>query len=147
MRGVTGNFEAALSESSRVLNVRGQILPSTLADLTLHARLEDGSVVDGESSIKHHEAPLDYVFIRPKHAEAHPEAVRALLEADLIVMGPGSLYTSVLPNLLVEGIAQAVRSSHALKVYICNVATEQGETDTSASTTTCRRSTGTWARA
>jgi uncharacterized cofD-like protein len=129
MRGVTGNFEAALSESSRVLNVRGQILPSTLADLTLHARLEDGSVVDGESSIKHHEAPLDYVFIRPKHAEAHPEAVRALLEADLIVLGPGSLYTSVLPNLLVEGIAQAVRSSRALKVYICNVATEQGETD------------------
>src|SRR5947209_6282993 len=74
MRGVTGNFEAALSESSRILNVRGQILPSTLADLTLHARLEDGSVVDGESSIKHHQAPLDYVFIRPKHAEAHPEA-------------------------------------------------------------------------
>lgn len=129
MRGVTGNFEAALSESSRVLNVRGQILPSTLADLTLHARLTDGSVVDGESSIKHHAAPLDYVFVRPKHAEAHPEAVRALLEADLIVMGPGSLYTSVLPNLLVEGIAQAVRTSRALKVYVCNVATEQGETD------------------
>lgn len=129
MRGVTGNFEAALSESSRVLNVRGQILPSTLADLTLHARLTDGAVVDGESSIKHHTAPLDYVFVRPKHAEAHPEAVRALLEADIIVLGPGSLYTSVLPNLLVEGIAQAIRSSRALKVYICNVATEQGETD------------------
>ena len=129
MRGVTGNFEAALSETSRVLNVRGQILPSTLANLTLHARLTDSSVVDGESSIKHHDAPLDYVFIRPKHAEAHPEAVRAILEADIIVMGPGSLYTSVLPNLLVEGIAQAVRSSGALKVYVCNVATEQGETD------------------
>lgn len=129
MRGVTGNFEAALSESSRILNVHGQILPSTLADLTLHARLADSSIVDGESSIKHHVAPLDYVFVRPKHAEAHPEAVRALLEADLIVMGPGSLYTSVLPNLLVEGIAQAVRASGALKVYVCNVATEQGETD------------------
>ncbi|HKC73615.1 MAG TPA: gluconeogenesis factor YvcK family protein, partial [Chloroflexota bacterium] len=129
MRGVTGNFEAALSESSRVLRVRGQILPSTLADLTLHARLTDGSVVHGESSIKHHEAPLDYVFVRPKHAEAHPEAVRALLEADVIVMGPGSLYTSVLPNVLVEGIAQAVRASRALTIYVCNVATERGETD------------------
>src|SRR5918912_573632 len=129
MRGVTGNFEAALSETSRILRVRGQILPSTLADLTLHARLTDGSVVHGESSIKHHAAPLDYVFVRPKHAEAHPEAVRALLEADVIVMGPGSLYTSVLPNLLVEGIAQAVRASRALKIYVCNVATEHGETD------------------
>lgn len=129
MRGVTGNFEAALSESSRVLNVRGQVLPSTLADLTLHARLTDGSVVDGESSIKHHKAPLDYVFVRPKHADAHPEAVRAILEADLIVLGPGSLYTSVLPNLLVEGVAQAIRASRAPVVYVCNVATEQGETD------------------
>lgn len=129
MRGVTGNFEAAIGETSRVLRVRGQILPSTLADLTLHARLIDGSVVDGESSIKHHAAPLDYVFVRPKHAEAHPEAVRAILEADIIVLGPGSLYTSVLPNLLVDGVAQAVRSSKALKVYICNVATEAGETD------------------
>src|SRR5207245_1580024 len=129
MRGVTGNFEAALSETSRILRVRGQILPSTLADLTLHARLTDGSVVHGESSIKHHEAPLDYVFVRPKHAEAHPEAVRALLEADVIVMGPGSLYTSVLPNVLVEGIAQAVRASRALTIYVCNVATERGETD------------------
>src|SRR5919197_1480772 len=129
MRGVTSNFEAALSETSRILRVRGQILPSTLADLTLHARLTDGSVVHGESSIKHHAAPLDYVFVRPKHAEAHPEAVRALLEADVIVLGPGSLYTSVLPNLLVEGIAQAVQASRALKVYVCNVATECGETD------------------
>src|SRR5919201_1947665 len=129
LRRVTGNFEAALSETSRILRVRGQILPSTLADLTLHARLTDGSVVHGESSIKHHTAPLDYVFVRPKHAEAHPEAVRALLEADVIVLGPGSLYSSVLPNLLVEGIAQAVRASRALKMYVCNVATERGETD------------------
>ncbi|MCA1598973.1 MAG: YvcK family protein [Chloroflexi bacterium] len=129
MRGVTGNFEAAISETGRILRVQGQILPSTLADLTLHARLIDGSVVDGESSIKHHEAPLDHVFVRPKHAEAHPEAVRALLEADVIVLGPGSLFTSVLPNLLVDGVAQAVRASHALKVYVCNVAEEQGETD------------------
>jgi len=129
MRGVTGNFEAALSESSRILRVHGQILPSTLADLTLHARLTDGTVVDGESSIKHHMAPLDHVFVRPKHPEAHPEAVRALLEADVIVLGPGSLFTSVLPNLLVDGIAQAVRASAAIKVYVCNVAEEQGETD------------------
>lgn len=129
MRGVTGNFEAAISETGRILRVHGQILPSTLADLTLHARLADGSVVDGESSIKHHKAPLDHVFVRPKHAEAHPEAVRALLEADVIVLGPGSLFTSVLPNLLVGGVAQALRASPALKVYVCNVAEEQGETD------------------
>jgi len=129
MRGVTGNFEAALSESSRILRVHGQVLPSTLADLTLHARLVDGSVVDGESQIKHHIAPLDYVFVRPKHAEAHAEAARALLDADMIVLGPGSLFTSVLPNLLVEGIADALRRTRALRVYVCNLAAEQGETD------------------
>jgi len=130
MLGVTGgNFERAILETSRVLRVRGQILPSTLADLALKARFTDGTTVIGESQITHAGQPIERVMIEPRHVPAYPDAVLAIMQADLIVVGPGSLYTSVLPNLLVEDIAQALRLSPALKVYVCNVATEAGETD------------------
>ncbi|MEZ4554330.1 MAG: YvcK family protein [Dehalococcoidia bacterium] len=129
MSEVTGNMEVAIRETSRVLAVRGQILPSTLADVTLSAALADGTVVRGESNIPHAAAPVTSVFIEPASAPVNPEVVRALLEADLIVIGPGSLYTSVLPNLLVRGLGEALLASRAHKVYIPNVATQQGETD------------------
>jgi len=129
MTAITGNFERALRESSRVLAVRGQILPSTLADLTLCAEFEDEDRVEGESEITKTRKKIKRVYLQPSHPPAYPEAIRAILEADLIVIGPGSLYTSVLPNLLVEDIARAVRASNALKVYVCNVATQHGETD------------------
>jgi uncharacterized cofD-like protein len=129
MTGVTGNFEQALRETSRVLAVQGTILPSTLQDVAICAHFTDGSDVCGESRIPEIGKPIERIRLKPAHPGANPEAVRAILEADLIVVGPGSLYTSVVPNLLVEGIAKALLQSDALKVYVCNVATQPGETD------------------
>ncbi len=129
MSGITGNFEQAIRESSRVLAVRGQILPSTLENLTLCAELDDEARVEGESNISKSSEPIKRVYLHPEHPAAYPEATRAILDADLVVVGPGSLYTSVLPNLLVEDLARAVAASNALKVYVCNVATQRGETD------------------
>lgn len=129
MSAITGDFERALRESSRVLAVRGQILPSTLENVTLCAELDDNSVVEGESEIPHGPAPIKRVYLRPADAVAYPEAIRAIQEADLIILGPGSLYTSIMPNLLIEGIASAIRAAKAPKVYVCNVASQPGETD------------------
>lgn len=129
MSGITGNFEQAIRESSRVLAVRGQILPSTLENLTLCAELVDEAKVEGESNISKSSEPIKRVYLQPEHPAAYPESMRAILDADLVVVGPGSLYTSVLPNLLVEDLARALFASNALKVYVCNVATQRGETD------------------
>ena len=139
MAEVTGSFERAVLESGRVLAVRGRVVPSTLQDVTLTADLRAepagmGGVappirVAGESSIGEAGGAIERVYLEPDDAPAYPEAVRALLEADLIVAGPGSLYTSILPNLLVPDIARAVAASRALKVYVCNVATQHGETE------------------
>ena len=125
---VTGSFERALEECSRVLAVRGKVLPSTLADVTLCAELADGRIVRGESAIGHAGSPIRRVLLDPADAPAHPAAVQAILGADVVIVGPGSLYTSVLPSLLVGDLAKAVRDTSARKVYVCNVATEPGET-------------------
>jgi uncharacterized cofD-like protein len=136
MAGVTGDFERAILESSRVLAVRGRVVPSTLQNVTLCADLrgEDEALgklsrVEGESRITEADLPIERVFLRPERVRAYPGALRAILSADLILVGPGSLYTSILPNLLVEDITQAIRASQAVKMYICNVATQVGETD------------------
>ncbi len=133
MAEVTGSFERALLESGRVLAVQGRVLPSTLCDVTLMADLRTEPVgisrVAGQSSITEARGSIERVYLEPDNVPAYPDAVRALLEADLIVAGPGSLYTSVLPNLLVPDVARAVAASRALKVYVCNVATQRGETD------------------
>ena len=129
MTAITGNFERGLRESSRVLAVRGQIIPSSLENLTLCAEFDDDATIDGESSIHLQQKRIRRVFFRPSHPAAHPEAMRAILDADLIVIGPGSLFTSVLPNFLVEDISRSVKSSRAAKVFVCNVANEAGETD------------------
>ncbi len=128
MTGITGSFESALRASSRVLAVRGRIVPSTLEHVTLFAELEDDRVMTGESKVPKGEAPIRRVFLEPRDARAYPEAVSALLEADLVVLGPGSLYTSVLPNLLVPDIAAALDATRAPVVYVANVATQPGET-------------------
>lgn len=129
MYEVLGDFEQAIKASSKVLAVRGQVLPSTLQAIRLYAEYVDGSVMQGESHIPVLGKPIKRVYIEPENAEPPAEAVEALLEADAIVLGPGSLYTSVLPNLLVKGIADAIRKSSALKIYVCNVMTQPGETD------------------
>jgi uncharacterized cofD-like protein len=137
LAAVTGSFERAILEAGRVLAVQGRILPSTLEDVTLVAdlRAEQDAMpagltrVQGESAIPKAGQPIERVFLRPDRVRAYPGAVHALLEADLIIAGPGSLFTSVLPNLLVQDICQAVAASPAFKIYVCNVATQPGETD------------------
>ena len=133
MAGVTGSFERALLESGRVLAIQGNVVPSTLDDVTLMAdvRAEQAGIsrVAGESRIPRANGAIDRVFLAPEKIAAFPGAVSALLDADLIIAGPGSLYTSVLPNLLVPEVARAIAASPAVKVYVCNVATQRGETD------------------
>ena len=128
MTDVTQSFERALYESSRVLAVNGRIVPATTANLSLSARLKDGEIVRGESTITERGGHIDQLLIEPPDAQAFPPAVEAIEQAQLIVIGPGSLYTSILPNLLVSGIAGAMRDAGATKIYVCNVATEKGET-------------------
>jgi len=129
MSEVTGDFEAAVKESSKVLAVRGKVLPSTLESVILKAEYVDGSQVTGESLIPMKRKKIRRVYLSPASAKALPEAIQAIREADCIILGPGSLFTSILPNLLVPDIAKAVRESQATKVYICNVMTQAGETD------------------
>jgi uncharacterized cofD-like protein len=139
LAAITGSFERAILEAGRVLAVKGRILPSTLEDVTLVADLcdDDGlgptpsglTRIQGESAIPKSGQPIERVFLRPDGARAYPEAVRAILDADLVIAGPGSLFTSVLPNLLVQDIRQAVKASPGLRLYVCNVATQPGETD------------------
>jgi uncharacterized cofD-like protein len=128
MADVTGNFEHALRESGKVLAVKGTIVPSTLQDVTLVASI-NGRSVEGESKIPMQNAPITHVFLKPDGAQVNPEAAQAILNAELVVIGPGSLYTSILPNLLVEGMVEAIKASPALKVLICNLASQKGETD------------------
>ena len=127
MSEVTGNFEHAVRESGRVLAVRGDIIPSTLTDVTLVASV-NGTMVEGESKIPAQNGLISRVFLRPDNPALNPEAALALMNAEVIVVGPGSLYTSILPNLLVPGMVDAIRESPALKVFVCNVAEQPGET-------------------
>lgn len=129
MTQVTGSFEQAVLESARVLSVRGRVLPSTLENVTLCAQLIDGVTVRGESAIAHDSPAISDVFLEPANPKAYDPALAAILNADLIVLGPGSLYTSVLPNLLVDGVKEAIAWSRGDSVYVCNVATQEGETD------------------
>jgi uncharacterized cofD-like protein len=130
---ITGSFEQAVAESGRVLAVYGQVLPSTLTSVRLLADLEngDGSIhhVSGETEIRETYGGIRRLWLDPANTPAFPPAISAVLSADLIIIGPGSLYTSLLPNLLVKDLADAVRASQALKFFVCNVATERGETD------------------
>ena len=131
---ITGSFEEAVAESGRVLSVSGRVLPSTLHNVELVAdvRLPHMSSeirVAGESKIPESNGRVRRVWLEPNAPPAFPQAIRALLSADVIVIGPGSLYTSLLPNLLVPDLADAIRASRALKLYICNVATQVGETE------------------
>ncbi len=129
MSGITGNFDAAIKESSRVLNIVGRVLPTTLSVVQLCAELDDGTIVEGESNIPKARKAIRRVFFDPATAMPLDEVIEAIRTADAIVLGPGSLFTSILPNFLVERIAHEVAHATAVKVYVCNVMTQPGETD------------------
>ena len=129
MTNVTGSFERALHESSRVLAVHGQILPATMDSLTISAEMDHGVILRGESSIRETGGRINRVMIEPEDATPYGPVVEAINDAQLILIGPGSLYTSILPNLLVKGVASAITNADATTMYICNVAVERGETD------------------
>jgi uncharacterized cofD-like protein len=129
MTGVTGNFDEAIKVSSRVLNIKGRVLPSTLAVSRLCARLTDGRVIEGESNIPLARGTIERVFLDPPFAAPLDEVIAAIRQADAIVLGPGSLYTSIMPNLLVDRVAREIEAANAIKIYVCNVMTQPGETD------------------
>ncbi|MDE2483446.1 MAG: YvcK family protein [bacterium] len=129
MTGITGNFDKAIKESSRVLNIVGRVLPATLAVVRLCAELDDGTIVEGESNIPLAKRPIRRVFFDPDLVEPLDEALEAIRDADAIVLGPGSLFTSILPNFLIDRIAAEVARAHAVKIYVCNVMTQPGETE------------------
>ncbi len=126
---VTGDFEKAVKESSKVLAIRGHVVPATVSNVQLVAEYEDGTVTEGEAKIPKPGLRIKTVFLKPEDAQPTQDALSAIEQADVIILGPGSLYTSVIPNLLIKRISDAISSSHAYKVYVCNVMTQPGETD------------------
>ena len=129
MNEVTGDMETALKESSKVLAVKGRVIPASKEHVRLDAIMTDGTVVEGESQIPEAHKKIRRVQLFPKEVPAVPAALDAIESADAIILGPGSLYTSIMPNLLVDGVAHALKNSKAVKIYICNVLTQPGETD------------------
>jgi uncharacterized cofD-like protein len=129
MTAVTGDFEEAVRESNRVLAVRGQVLPATSVPLNLSARLASGRLLNGQSWITTADEAIERVFIEPDDVRANGEALERILEAEMIVIGPGSLFSSILPNLLIPDVQDALRAAPGLRVYVCNVATQPGETN------------------
>jgi uncharacterized cofD-like protein len=129
MTQVTGSFEEAIKASSKVLAIRGRVMPSTLDKIRLKAEYGDGSIEEGEDKITAKGKPVKKVYLIPPQACANPEAIEAIREADLIILGPGSLFTSIIPNILIGQIAKEVSLKNVLKLYICNVMTQHGETD------------------
>ena len=124
-----GDFEKAINIASKVLAIRGQVMPSTLDHVGLHALLDDGIEISGETAIVEAGRKIKELRLAPKDVQAYQPALDAIADADLICIGPGSVYTSVIPNLLIPGVAQALKESTAIKVYICNVMTQKGESD------------------
>jgi len=124
-----GDFEKAVQESSKVLAIRGRVVPSTVSNVHLVAEYDNGTLTKGEAHIPNKDAKIKRVFLQPENPPATQQALDAIAEADIIVLGPGSLYTSIIPNLVVKGIPQAIALSDAFKIYVCNVMTQPGETD------------------
>lgn len=128
LTSITGDFSDAVRVSSEVLAVRGRIFPSTEQNVTLEAELADGAIVKGETRISKSREPIARVRLVPRRVRPHPQTLDAIRRADLIVIGPGSLYTSIVPNLLIDGVVDAIERSHATCVYIANLMTQPGET-------------------
>jgi len=128
MTSVTGDFYTGIKEISRVLNVKGDVYPISNENLTLHASMDDGTIVSGESNIPLANKKIERVFLSPEHIKPMPHAVEAIKKADLIVISPGSLYTSIMPNLIIPGIDLALKQTQGKVVYVCNIMTQLGET-------------------
>ncbi|MCR8643347.1 YvcK family protein [Paenibacillus sp. N1-5-1-14] len=129
MKDITGDFVTGIKEMSRAFAVRGRVLPTANQAIILNAEMEDGTLVVGESKIPEARSRIKRVFLEPADVQPLPEALQAIREADAILCGPGSLYTSILPNLLVPHVAEEILKSNAVKMFICNVMTQPGETD------------------
>ncbi|GIV07587.1 MAG: hypothetical protein KatS3mg017_0789 [Fimbriimonadales bacterium] len=129
MTQIKGDFEQAVQEISKVLAIRGRVLPSTLTHVALRAEMEDGACIEGETAIVEYPARIRRMHIHPTDPTPPQEALEFIRQADVIVLGPGSLFTSVIPNLLVPKLADALRAADAIRVYVCNVMTQPGETD------------------
>ena len=129
MTDIHGDFSTAVKVMSRILNVRGTVLPTTNDIATLNAVLSDGEIIRGESSITKVGGVIDHVYITPSRVKPNEDVLKAIEEADYIIMGPGSLYTSIIPNLVISNVSEKIRESKAKKIYVCNVMTQHGETD------------------
>ncbi|MBX4258711.1 YvcK family protein [Clostridium estertheticum] len=133
MDGISNNFEEAVQKMSSVLAVTGRVIPVTLDNMTLKAKLKNGNIIDGESNIPKgvidNKSPIDEVFIEPTDARALKEALVAINEADAVILGPGSLYTSIIPNLLVKEIRNALYKTKSIRIYVSNIMTQPGESD------------------
>ncbi len=126
---LTGDFEQAVKESSKVLAIRGKVIPSTVSNVHLVAEYADGSRTEGEAQIPRKDAKIKHLSLKPEDARPTKEALEAIAAADIIILGPGSLFTSIIPNLIIRGMAETIKNSPAFKIYVCNVMTQQGETD------------------
>lgn len=129
MSEITGSFAKSILEVSKILNIKGKVLPSTLKSVVLGAEFEDGTKILGQTRIVNYPGSIKNIFLSPKKPAAYEGVIKACQEAEIIILGPGSLFSSIIPNLLVEGVAEAIRNSTAKKVYICNIMTQPGETD------------------
>jgi uncharacterized cofD-like protein len=129
MSKLTGDFQKAIKESSKVLAIKGQVIPSTLSRVALMAKLRNGTKAVGQAKIASSQVPIERISLLPLNCQANEEAIRAIRKARAIILGPGSLFTSILPNLLVNDLQEAIINSRAIKIYICNVMTQFGETD------------------
>lgn len=129
MSKVTGDFEQAVKASSKILAIRGRVVPATLSKVVLRARHKNGTETIGESNIPLEKSPVEKMYIKPENSRPTMEAIEAIKESHIIILGPGSLYTSVMPNILIDGMYETIRRSKAIKIYVCNVMTQSGETD------------------
>jgi uncharacterized cofD-like protein len=128
MSAISGGFDGGIEKASEVLAIRGRVLPVTLRSVTLRAELSNGSLIEGETNIAKSKAPIERLTLRPYPPPAGPRVIEAIRSADAVVIGPGSLYTSIIANLLVEGVADALRAVQVPKIYVCNIMTQPGET-------------------
>lgn len=129
MTNVTGDFLQAVRESSKVLAIRGKVLPATLESVVLCGELSDGSIIEGESKVGKSCLPIKKVFLKPSSPNVLNEVINEIKEADVVILGPGSLFTSIIPNLLINGLLDSLKSSGTVKIYVCNIMTQPGETD------------------